>query len=804
MGVERPKVSILVPVYNVEKYLRQCLDSVINQTLREIEIICINDGSTDSSYDILKEYADMDSRIKIIAKENTGYGNSMNVGLDAATGDYIGIVESDDFIEKNMFESLYNLAEKDNLDVARSEFFFYEHSTGVDTKSDFGYVPHNVVIEPSNESSVFYQQPSIWANIYNFDFLKRNAIRFLETPGASYQDTSFSFKVYLRAKRFEMIDEPFYHYRINAGSSSFQSTTKVFCVVDEYDEIKRYLKENDLYNKYSCLVAHMEYNGYLWNYKRLAEPYRSEFVKKWQQIASEEFDKGCITSDVFSGEEMARVRSIIDCGTINIDPVVSVIVPIYNTEQYLEKCLNSIACQTFYEIEIICVNDGTKDNSQCIVDRFMSKDDRFISIVKKNGGLSSARNVGLKKARGKYVAFVDSDDWIEPFMLERAVKNMDCVDAVIMGVNIVGDVMLDRRKDDSHYYSVNYSGVIDVTDDVLLNTHVSAWNKLYRLDIIRNHNIDFPEGLLYEDYAFFWKYFVYCKKIFFDTVNCYNYLRRQGSIMYMTLSEGNKRAIEHLIVFDRVMSYYEKTNISLVKSTLNSMFLNCFWFAYLNVPSSRKKMVMHKGSDIVIRYAMTGQKDIDAFRIKDYELVDPRGAYQCKVRVLKWMLRKLLPSVGVDISSIIDLMYNKQLPVDESSNSLATTDWVNRHEMAFKLFKWITVYDQYSECTDINFNYLNGLTGTVFIKQIDSWLISGTKVRFYVILWGAESCILESKVVYEGRFVNGTSVYDGTNLYAISVDCCKESKTITIRAVNPITGEDFSKYCRIYCIEISK
>ena len=104
------KVSVVIPVYNVERYLRQCLDSVINQTLKEIEIIIVNDGSKDSSLSIIKEYAAADNRITVIDKPNGGYGESMNRGFDKATGEYIGIIESDDYAELDMFEKLYATA----------------------------------------------------------------------------------------------------------------------------------------------------------------------------------------------------------------------------------------------------------------------------------------------------------------------------------------------------------------------------------------------------------------------------------------------------------------------------------------------------------------------------------------------------------------------------------------------------------------------------------------------------------------------------------------------------------------------
>ena len=118
-----PKVSIIIPTYNVENYLRECMESVTRQTLKDIEIICINDGSTDGSLQILKEYANKDSRIVLVDKKNEGYGVGMNIGLDKATGEYIGIVEPDDFVPLNMYEDLYNAAKENDLDFVKADFY---------------------------------------------------------------------------------------------------------------------------------------------------------------------------------------------------------------------------------------------------------------------------------------------------------------------------------------------------------------------------------------------------------------------------------------------------------------------------------------------------------------------------------------------------------------------------------------------------------------------------------------------------------------------------------------------------------
>ncbi|MFR2030199.1 MAG: glycosyltransferase family 2 protein [Collinsella sp.] len=150
--LKNPKVSILVPICNVERYLRECLNSLVNQTLREIEIICINDGSTDSSLSIIREYERRDTRIVVIDKPNSGYGDSMNKGIELARGEYIGIVESDDFASLNMFETLYKEAVKNDLDVVRSNY--YAHRTKEDSSCD--YLIENLAVCGSYDK-VFHQ-----------------------------------------------------------------------------------------------------------------------------------------------------------------------------------------------------------------------------------------------------------------------------------------------------------------------------------------------------------------------------------------------------------------------------------------------------------------------------------------------------------------------------------------------------------------------------------------------------------------------------------------------------------------------
>lgn len=275
----KPKLSILIPIYNVEKYLRQCLESVCGQTLQNIEIICLNDGSTDSSLDIIKEFQAQDKRIVLIDKENSGYGDSMNQGLKKATGEYIGIVESDDWIDVNAFEEMYNLAKVYNAEVVRANY--YRNKANCDEK----YYGVNIwdtgqAICPRSRTSIFYQPPAIWASIYRRRFLMDNHIDFLPTPGASYQDTSFNFKVWALAKRVVFTTEAYLHYRIDNETSSINAPSKVFNVQIEYDEIEKFLKAQDLYDEMAPLMQATKATAYYWNIFRLSPQLLPEFLTK--------------------------------------------------------------------------------------------------------------------------------------------------------------------------------------------------------------------------------------------------------------------------------------------------------------------------------------------------------------------------------------------------------------------------------------------------------------------------------------------------------------------------------------------
>ena len=309
---EQAAISVLVPCYNVEKYLRECLDSIINQTLEDLEIICLNDGSNDGTLEILEEYDKRDPRIVIVDKTNSGYGATMNIGIEKATGKYIGIVESDDYIEPRMMETLFKAAEAYDLDYARClyrEFNELKHSEKiVDGRKD-GAFECGEVFCPMDRKSIFFITPSIWAGIYKRDFLNDNGIRFLETPGASYQDASFAFKTYACARKMMVVPETLHNYRIN-GNSSVSSPGKVYCVCDEEAEIRRFAEERGLDEELKGVMALRAFASYKWNYKRLSFPLKRQFIRKWSEEAKALIERGEVTREYFSWSRINRCRLV--------------------------------------------------------------------------------------------------------------------------------------------------------------------------------------------------------------------------------------------------------------------------------------------------------------------------------------------------------------------------------------------------------------------------------------------------------------------------------------------------------------
>ena len=313
--MQAPVVSILVPIYNVERYLGECLDSLCGQTLRDIEIVCIDDGSTDSSPSIIAAYAARDERIRVVSKPNTGYGDSMNRGLAEARGRWIGICEPDDFCDKRMYERLVHVGERCGCDMAKANY--REHAEGA-RRDPVARVldgfPYARSFRPRDHAVVLLSAPSIWTAIYRRDMLVGAGVSFSPTPGASFQDTSFSHQCWIGARSVVLLREGYYHYRIDNEASSSKSGDKVYAVCGEFDRTVEFLRQRggDALQVFGPMLTVMRHGVYRWNYNRILDEHRSAFAQRWEADLVNAYDEGLLDPGLMTPEFRSLLWHVLD------------------------------------------------------------------------------------------------------------------------------------------------------------------------------------------------------------------------------------------------------------------------------------------------------------------------------------------------------------------------------------------------------------------------------------------------------------------------------------------------------------
>ena len=222
--MDKPKISVIVPIYKVEKYLVQCLDSIVNQTLRDIELILVDEGDMDACRYIIDHYEQTDSRVKAIHEKNGGYGASVNKGFDIAEGEYISIIESDDFIEPDMYEKMYTYAKKLDADVVKTPYYEYWDKEGQNPeyRKICGYAEELAKECPKDKTFSVLDYPglmavhaSLWSGIYKTSYMREKNIKFIEAKGGAYVDVGFRIDTLINTDKAAWLNEPFYNYRMN-------------------------------------------------------------------------------------------------------------------------------------------------------------------------------------------------------------------------------------------------------------------------------------------------------------------------------------------------------------------------------------------------------------------------------------------------------------------------------------------------------------------------------------------------------------------------------------------------------------
>lgn len=313
----RPYVSIIMPSLNVGEYIEEAIESVAKQDLENIEIICVDAGSTDGTREIIERYAQKDKRIKVVISEKRSYGYQMNVGISMAKGEYVGIVETDDFIPPNMMSELYEVAKENDVDLVKADFYRFKHEDGK-LQLDYNKLSdrdelYNRVVVPREELTAFSLIMNTWSGIYKKEFLDRCGIQHNETPGASFQDTGFWFQTLMWADKAYFVNKPYYMNRRDNPNSSVYNKKKIYCPCDEYDFIYEKLEENpEIKEKVLSAYQYYRYKGYMASLNRSAVDLKKEFLNRFSDDFWASKEKGELDTELFTRGGLKTINSIME------------------------------------------------------------------------------------------------------------------------------------------------------------------------------------------------------------------------------------------------------------------------------------------------------------------------------------------------------------------------------------------------------------------------------------------------------------------------------------------------------------
>lgn len=484
-----PKVSVIIPVYNVEEYLRQCLDSVVNQTLKEIEIICVDDGSTDSSLEILKEYANKDKRITVIKQENLHAGVARNAGLVVAKGEYVHFLDSDDWVDFCTYEELYNLIIEKNVKVIKFKSYTYDNKKKEIVSSYFtnmGAISVDLfdtkIGLKNHYKSLVNVSDAPWSGFYNNIFLRDHNIKFDNLLCAN--DTSFFFNIISKIDEIYLSSQRYVYYRVNNNNSLVGIRAYNFdCQLSQYSRIAKIFSDKpekiqDHVKKHILQGIFFRYSGYMSNSN--LDIHTKNKINKETKVFIKNIDKTLVSE---------RYKFIYEDLTSHV-PLISIIIPIYNASLYLRECLNSICNQTIRNIEIICINDASTDDSLSIINEFAQNDDRVIVIdlTSNTGAPGAVKNIGIKQAIGEYIGFVDSDDYVDLNYFEelyiQATKHNADIAASTSLCHVYNDKTIKKHIDCPN-------GILKAPEEksLLMRLSGSNCNKIYKREVVTRNDI---------------------------------------------------------------------------------------------------------------------------------------------------------------------------------------------------------------------------------------------------------------------------------------------------------------------------
>ena len=495
-----PKVSILIPVYNVSPFLSECLDSLIKQTLKDVEIICVNDGSTDGSLEILKEYAKKDERIVIVSKPNGGLPSARNAGLDVARGEYVGFVDGDDFVELNMFDKMYRTAKRHNSDVVVCGGKSYPEDTFVPKWLDEALSPRDILYKNDAALALFKEsgtRPFLWRNLIKKSLIDEYRFR-LDEKIVVGEDLAFQFRVFPKANRISVISDKLYYYRRLRSDSIMNSVSYKNYVfrLDKHIELIGYL--SDIWEKEGWIKQYPEYffewaiNFVYWDLIRVNLFDRIAMAKKTVFYLNK---YGAENYSYLFGEktktQLKYIKEIVNKPYTQTVLSAVIVIPPYCDS--IERCLAAIGEQCGNDSEILIYNSCDSSEVYRVLEKAMFENPRICLNRVDEKPLSELLNNAIATAKGKYICFLNAWD----YPTGRDFFSSICE---AFGNDDVRLVCFAEDREESTENIANYQN--------------SDFRRFaFRTDIVKENRLAFEDYGLLTGEAFFMKYCMLCNSV---------------------------------------------------------------------------------------------------------------------------------------------------------------------------------------------------------------------------------------------------------------------------------------------------
>lgn len=555
------KVSVIIPVYNMGKYIGKCLDSIINQTLEDIEIICVNDGSKDNSLEIINQYANLDERIIIIDSINEGQGSARNKALSKARGEYVSFIDADDWIELNTYELLYSRVTEDNLDILFFQMVNYINSSInlsftdlYDCKCFLDNDFQKKIFSLDDFKNFLFEIPVCpVSKLYKRNFLLDNNLEFPE--GIIFEDNIFFYNAIFHTKNMGFLNKHLYYRRRHDESVTQNISNKVFDIVTVTNEILKIFQKNRFYNEYNVDIINHVFSMIIeWFFKSPIE-YCEDFfhIIKAQSLGFSDlkqdfeiclndknktiynlFQKNSHYLDFISEYYLSLVNYTHIIESKKMDYKVSVIIPVYNNEFIIHRTLMSVLNQPSCHdcIEIILINDNSIGNVEYILDEYASKYDnvKAIHLNINTGSSGIPRDIGILEASADYLMFLDHDDFFDIGAVQKLydeISDKDC-DVVFGTYTIVSDNEITKISYPNEKKGY-FNSILD-NERLVSFPPPSIWTKMFKKDFILNNGFLF-HPFLGEDAIFMSKVFLNAKGIFYcpNLVVCYHDLNKNST-----------------------------------------------------------------------------------------------------------------------------------------------------------------------------------------------------------------------------------------------------------------------------------